>query len=343
MGDEASSSPNYWQVAAGSIGRDYSDDFLRYGLAFVGEPQIPYIKQVQPGDRILLKRGLTQVVAVGVAETRDGTCSGAEDKRWLYDYDGWELPGYCHVEWHRGDTPQTATGLTRATIQRVWKPELVNLAESALVTWASLPRAPEPAPTRAVEDEEIIKTLVGDGLRPGAAEELTATIRRIRLLAGYHAKFTWNEVNEAEVRTFLVVPLLLALGWPEQNIKLELSAQAAGRIDVACFGRPYRRDEGGHINTEDCVLIVECKDFRSGLDYAHGQGKGYAREFPAARAVVATNGWCYKVYPREENDFSDRPAAYLNLLWPQDRYPRDPDKVAGALEVVKLLLPHAWR
>ena len=27
----------FWQVAAGWVGRDYSEDFLRFGMAFVGE------------------------------------------------------------------------------------------------------------------------------------------------------------------------------------------------------------------------------------------------------------------------------------------------------------------
>jgi hypothetical protein len=32
---------NYWQIAAGSAGRDYSDIFLKFGMAFVGgETQI---------------------------------------------------------------------------------------------------------------------------------------------------------------------------------------------------------------------------------------------------------------------------------------------------------------
>jgi hypothetical protein len=58
----------------------------------------------------------------------------------------------------------------------------------------------------------------------------------------------------------------------------------AGRIDVAWFARPYRRDQTTRTNAADCVLIVECKDFKSGLDYAHSQGKIYAKEFPSAKA-----------------------------------------------------------
>ena len=29
----------YWQVAAGDDSRDYVDEFLKYGIAFVGNPQ----------------------------------------------------------------------------------------------------------------------------------------------------------------------------------------------------------------------------------------------------------------------------------------------------------------
>lgn len=33
----------YWQVAAGNEGRDYTDFFLKFGMAFVGEGQLPEI------------------------------------------------------------------------------------------------------------------------------------------------------------------------------------------------------------------------------------------------------------------------------------------------------------
>ena len=48
---------NYWQIAAGSAGREYSDEFIRYGLAFVGgNDHIETMTKVQPGDRVILKR-----------------------------------------------------------------------------------------------------------------------------------------------------------------------------------------------------------------------------------------------------------------------------------------------
>ena len=335
----------YWQAAAGSYGRDYSADFLRYGLAFVGgDANVAAIGQVQPGDRVILKRGRSQVLAVGVAIERNGVCAGNGDKRWLSDYDGWGLLGYCNVEWHCPPTPHPTTGLTRTSFQGVNHAHLQTLADEAIRDWivAAAPQ-PEPGMTRDVTDDQIIEVLVQEGLRPAAAGELTTALRRIRLLTRYYKSVRGSDVNESEVRTFLVAPFFLALGWPEQHVKLELNITGTGRVDLACFKRPYRRGENRAFNADDCVLLVECKGFGTGLDYAHVQGKQYARAYPTAKAVVATNGYCYKVYPRRGEDFDEYPAAYLNLTWPQHRYPRDPERVAGAVDVLKLLLPGSWR
>lgn len=49
----------YWQIAAGSEGRDYADRFLQFGMAFVGgDSQIAAMDRVNAGDVVLLKRGL---------------------------------------------------------------------------------------------------------------------------------------------------------------------------------------------------------------------------------------------------------------------------------------------
>jgi hypothetical protein len=65
-----------WQVAAGSgsEGRDYADRFLRYGMAFFGGENhcLTLDGSVQLDDKIILKRGMSQIVAVGRVVTRDG-------------------------------------------------------------------------------------------------------------------------------------------------------------------------------------------------------------------------------------------------------------------------------
>ena len=344
--------PTYWQIAAGSHGRDYSDLFLRYGLAFVGgDAQRAAMKQVKPGDIILLKRGISKLVAAGVVVERDGRYRGDQreqklpDKHWLRDYDGWDLSAWCNVEWRKPTAPVTVRGFTRSTIQRVPKARMQQVAEALISRPALTITQEQPQSTREVKDGEILNFLIGQGLRPGDADALTATLRRIRLLANYYfssgtlgarggkVRFKWSDVREHETRTFLVVPLLLALGWSEQQIKIELPCEN-GRIDIACFGRAYSRDK------TDCQLIVETKDFGSGLDFAPKQAAGYATDFKNCQVLVVTNGCSYKTYRRDaRGDFSTTPSAYLNIRTPRDRYPVDPKGVDGSLGVLRWLMP----
>jgi hypothetical protein len=176
----------YWQVAAGSGSRDYAERFLQFGMAFVGgkEP-IATMNQVSVGDIILLKRGLSAIVAVGEVVARNGQHSGDMSKEWLRDFDGWDLSAFCYVDWRRPDTPIATTGLTRTTIQRVPQQMHREIADATLKL-PVVPYAPEPAPTAKLEDVEILTFLISKGLRPSAADELTATLRRIRLLADYY-------------------------------------------------------------------------------------------------------------------------------------------------------------
>jgi len=327
----------YWQVAAGSAGREYSDRFIRLGMAFVGgDAQIAAMDQVAAGDVMVLKSGLSKVLAAGEVVQRNGIHKGNGDKPWLRDFDGWDLPAYCYVDWRVPEVPVETDGLTRATIQKLPQDKHRQLADSLLVLPAREHEA-EPPATHEVTDEEILKFLISTCLRPSAADELTTTVRRIRLLADYYYNYCWDQVLEHETRTFLVVPLLIALGWAEQQIKIELSC-SKGRIDVACFSRAYRGDN------RECVVMIETKDFSSGLDYAPDQARRYAEDFPTCQVLVVSNGYCYKTYLRSDaGAFSDTPSAYLNILRPRDRYPLDPTCVDGALGVLKWLLPGSLR
>lgn len=333
-------SKKYWQVAAGSSGRDYTKEFLRYGMAFVGGEET--MAETEANDRIILKSGMSEITAVGKIVEREGRANGYQDKAWLKDFDGWDLSSYCFVEWHVPETPRKTHGMTRNMFQAVHQEHLKKLAEQILEEEPALERiGPEPKATRKVKDKEILEFLIREGLRPAAAEDLTTAFRRIRLLARYYFdECTWEDIREHETRTFLILPLLLALGWPEQQIKIELGVGNRKRIDVACFSRPYRRDSNEIANNKDCALILESKGFSQGLEYAPKQAKEYAEHFPNCQVVVVSNGYCYKAYLREKSDeFRKKPSAYLNLLNPQDRYPLNPENVKGSLALLKYLLP----
>jgi hypothetical protein len=131
------------------------------------------------------------------------------------------------------------------------------------------------------------------------------------------------------------LPFLIALGWAEQRMQIELNVTGVGRADIVCFRHPVR------CGNEQCVLIIETKGIEQGLYYAADQAFGYAKAFPSCEVVLVTNGYCYKAYQRDAtgNAFSTDPSAYLNITDPRVRYPLDPDRVGGALEVLSLLIP----
>lgn len=329
-----------WIVSAGDRGRDYADYFFRFGMAFVGgDGQREYMKQVAVGDTILLKRGLSEFLAAGKVVEREGAVSGDGDKEWLRDFDGWDLAGWCHVEWHRPERPEPATGLKMGTIYQTRQSEHLAAVERLLKTPVPA-HAGEPRGTKEVDLDTILAFLIRLGLRISAADDLTEAIRRIRLLADYYYfSSRWDDIREHETRTFLVVPLLLALGWAEQQLKIEFPVKGVGRVDIACFTGPFLQCQD-----EDVVVLIETKGFASGLDFARGQAEAYAAHFKNCRVILVTNGYCYKLY-RRTNDgaFSTTPSAYLNILKPKDRYPLDPDNVAGATEVLKWLMPASFR
>jgi hypothetical protein len=327
---------NYWQVAAGYYDRDYSKYFMRFGKVFIGEDHYDETREkLKKGDRVLLKQGISNVLAVGEIVERNGKCGGIDEDR-TWDFDGWCLPAYYNVQWHkpRDPIPAKGKGLVIGTIKPVGSPELKALAEDVLSSSPAEQMADLPPPTKAIDDKEILDSLIRHGLRPEMAEELTNRFNHIRQLAHYYYEQTgWSEIREHETRTFLVIPLLLALGWAEQQIKIELPVGDRKRADIVCFSRPYGPENS------NCVLILETKGFVRGLDFAPEQAKAYANHFPDCKVVAVTNGYCYKTYKRQEDGlFAQSPSAYLNLLCPQSRYPLKPDDVEGCLEVLATLL-----
>ena len=326
----------YWQIAAGSVGREYSNYFLRFGMAFVGgDPHIETMEGVNAGDIVVLKQGTQRILAAGTVVQRNGIHRGRGDKEWLRDFDGWDLEAYCYVDWRQPDQHFVTNGLTRTTIQQLHQDIHTEAADNILITGTPVPLAPEPPNTNPVTDDRLLKFLIKEGLRVSSADDLTNTIRKVRLLADYYYnECSWEDIREHETRTFLVIPLLLALGWSEQQLKIELPSNRR-KIDVACFRRNFRRDPS------ECVAIIETKGFVSGLDYAHNQAMMYAENFPDSKAVIVTNGYCYKIFLRERDQFRASPSAYINLLKPRDRYPLNPDEVGGALKAIKWLLPNS--
>lgn len=341
----------YWQIAAGeeAKGRDYSKLFLRFGMAFFGSGADRY-EEIKVGDTVILKQGTTEILAAGKVVQREdgehnGYCRGdSPDKEWLLDVEGWQLPAYCYIDWKTpelGGGAIPVTGLAQRAMCQVKKLAHQKKADDILAT-GYLPEETEyggPQQERKeVKDEELLERLVREGLSTSSADELKNTVAKIRLLADYYYNHcNWGDILEHETRTFLVAPLLLALGWSEQQLKIELAG-----VDITCFSKPYKNWEKSR---ENCVAIIETKGFAYGLDYARNQAESYSKNFPNCKALITTNGYCYKIYLRNEVDGSFPedpydPSAYINLLKPRDQYPLNPKEGNGALDAINWLLPN---
>lgn len=331
----------YWQIAAGANGRDYSHDFLRYGMAFVGgHGNEKAMSEVREGDMILLKQGLSRILAVGQVVKRAGHSVGhaakEPDKDWLFHYDGWELPAYCHVDWRKSAPPKQLEGrpLSRSAIDRVQQTEIQRLVKEMFKEGAVHASAPEPGCSKPLTDGEILDWLLQH--RRSAAVDLAQCLPKLRELADFYDNHG-SDVREHETRTFLIIPFLRALGWTEKQIKIEMPVlNDAGRVDVACFDQPY----AGPQSRQDQVRILESKGFSRGLTGAGWQAVGYASHFPRCELAVATNGPCYMAF-RSSGDGANRkfaPVAYLNLRRPTHRYPLSPGEIDGGLKLIELLL-----
>jgi len=301
---------NYWQVAAGDGERDYSKVFLDYGVMLIGpgdhgkyfekkdyyddkdryKPNdVKYFaEQVKEGDIVVLKKPsgkLWEVVAVGTV-TGDYKHLPAFD-----DVEGWDLQHCRHVGWKKPKDGEPMAGLARGTFKRIDKKDTIQRIDELLKSGVIKPPEQIPEPAEKLDDEDLIDDLISHGLRPKDAEEFTQTIQRIRrLVKWYYAH--GKDVKEHETRTFLIIPLLLALGWSEQRLKIEWK-----NVDIAFFKSPYTEKDN------ECIIILESKKLRAGLSPAEGQAKGYADKHPMCKKLIVSDGCCYKLFERNGSDW----------------------------------------
>ena len=334
---------NYFQVAAGDGGRDYSEVFLKYGVMLIGpgdpgsyfEKEEYYIsiyksnvitvftKEVKNNDIVVLKRptgNLWEVIAVGIVKG---------DYKYLSvfdDVEGWDLQHCRYVEWRTSQNQVKIKGLTRGTFKAITQPSVKKVIDD--VFRSATPKSSEPIPksSEKLRDEDLIEILIDYGLRIKDAEDFTQTIRSIRRLVKWYYE-NGVDVSEHETRTFLIIPLLLTLGWTEQKLKIEWNS-----IDVAFFEKPYTK---ANKDSNGCIIILESKRLWAGLSYVDSQAAIYASRYPKCLRMIVTDGCCYKLFRREGVAWNY--SAYLNILKPKRKHPYDP-KVGGAPDVFLSLM-----
>lgn len=334
---------NYWQVAAGDGKRNYSDIFLKYGVMLMGtggggeyfenkeyyqneygyEDISDFVEKIEEGDIVVLKRqqGKSwEVIAIGTVNGEYSYLSVFDD------VEGWDLQHCRQVDWLEPKGEKIITGLTRGTFKRINKPSTIKTINNLLKSGKKLDFTSIPKPSKDLTDEDLIDILINYGLRPKDAEDFTQTINRVRRLVKWY-KDEGDDIKEHETRTFLIVPLLLALGWPEQKLKIEWD-----NIDIAFFEKPYRWDNK---ESNECVMILESKKMGDGLSPGTFQASKYAEKYPKCKKIIVSDGRCYKLFKRKGDDLDY--SAYLNILNPKLNYPYEKN-VGGAPDVFMSLM-----
>jgi hypothetical protein len=294
-----------WQVSGGPANRDYSDIFLKYGVALIGPgdagPWRPgreddqfeggfvrrFATELQSGDIVLLRTGISRIRAVGIVASE-----------YFYfpqfdDVNGWDLQHGRRVRWCElpatYDFGESVFGANPPRLSKLASAEIGDYAnrfiESPPTNWQVFPLPSLP-------DEEP--------LLDNPPTQLADLVAQVHDLAGLY----WNKrqfgplPTEDELIAHYVVPFLRKLGWPVENIAIKWR-----HVDVAVFRSLPRCPES-------CQFIIEAKRLGSGVEGALEQAKGYLKDLGIEREIVVTDGVRYRMY-EGANNFAH--IAYANL------------------------------
>jgi hypothetical protein len=309
-----------WQIGSGDSSRDYSKVFLDFGVALVGpgdpgderNPETAeyynlnesvknwgmVLKQIKKNHWIILRKGRKIIKAVGEVNSE-------------YDYipifgdvDGWDLQHSVKVDWYlpQKDICFDKSILSMSTLEACYNSDVhERISQEDFEKHLPKYNFNNFKIPNEITIKDISKSLINNGVRIQDAENISNTIERIIKLAKWYYENDYY-VLEHEIRTLLVIPLLISLGWSEQKIKIEYN-----KIDIAIFRKPFIGDYklSPHI-------IIETKKFDDGLSYTNNQIINYSKMYPDCKLLITTNGFRYKIYEKSGNDFIE--IAYLNLF-----------------------------
>jgi hypothetical protein len=169
------------------------------------------------------------------------------------DLEGWDLCHYRRTRWvatqpRTFDRQQFAVGrFCRCTGEEAlaWVAQQIADADLAPPAYDELPPLPDLGPPLVLDD---LPTALAEALRRGDR----------------WADLTWNDEfgttpSEAEMICHVTVPLLIALGWPPEQIAVEWA-----RKDIALFAELRRAPEA-------CRVVIEAKKINDGLSFAYDQ------------------------------------------------------------------------
>jgi hypothetical protein len=275
-----------WQVAGGSLSRNYADDFVKHDVVGVGgaksEPSVRFFGRIHDGDVVVLRDGgsRTRIRAIGVVAGDYPPEAGP-----YFLAQGWPLEYVRRVRWLLEDAREFDGGmLPRRRVSR-----LGQAAQSAIIS--SLRRGALDLDRRLRDLPTPVTPIDLD------STALPESVQSIRLLAerftglGFQERVRFGPLpRENEATSHFVVPLLVALGWPYQLIAVEWH-----RIDIAVFSRLPRAPE-------NCRLIIEVKHVGTGPTGADDQSTRYKKRLglPEDVARYASDGFRFWAFRDED-------------------------------------------
>lgn len=315
-----------WQQAAGDTDRNYSElclalDVILNGPAAdgpwpgcverlkgsgVSARKITDLKrfaeEMTDGDLVVLRLGTSTVLGVGQV---------VGSYEWLDafgDVDGWDLQHIRRVRWLwkglGGPKAFPTYALKQGdTTQRLTPGPVTEWLSGLEIPGAQFSRPLAPLPDLAhcseISVDEISEFLFDHGVASDSITRLLEEIGELIRIAKWYKRSS-NPPSEHETVTYLVVPLLRALGWTPQRMAVEYNY-----VDVALFEQLPRSDELLRV-------VVEAKKMGNSCLKAMSQAMSYADGKMQCNRLIVTDGLRYGVYVRNQvGPFSLY--AYLNL------------------------------
>jgi hypothetical protein len=331
-----------WQVGAGDTDRSYGEICKKFDVMIVGPGKLGryedsayaqlgdirnsirrFCTKARRGDVVLLRLGTGSVLAVGEIDD--------DSPEWLdafADIDGWDLQHVRRVRWFantdRDFPPKTFGGQVRtfATVSvegvRAWVEGLDPSEGDHNRDLASIP-----TPGKEIKPAELGERLFIEGLPSEYVDKLMAVFASLQRIAAWYANDTKRpegRPSEQETVCYLVIPLLMSLGWSQQTAAVQWHY-----VDVALFSGMPPTDA-----TLACV--VEAKLLGRSVFAPTGQASIYALRAGREKCdrLIVTDGIRYALHRRSGRDF--KLAAYLNILNMRESYPVL--DCAGAVEAV---------
>jgi len=326
------SKKNIWQQACGDTDRNYSDICLKWDVILNGPGYAgPYPEcddklrkdncssrkvtdlkrfavDMKDGDIVVLRLGTSNVFGVGEIV---GHYEWLEE---FSDIDGWDLQHVRRVKWlwKYKNNPQTfpTYSLKQGDTTQILDPSsvVINWLNNLKIEKSGYERELIALPKSSdseVKFDEISEYLFDQGVSSNSIESLITEIGELIRIAKWYKKF--SDPSEFETVTYLVVPLLRALGWTPQKMAIEWHT-----VDVALFCQLPREDKNLNI-------VVEAKKKGNSCLSAKSQAQSYAQGKSNCNRLIVTDGLRYGIYLK--NDKSFKLHSYFNLTALKNDYP----------------------